>query len=456
MPKGVLAIMIKTMRNGLALMLAILLTQIAFGQSETDPGKGGVTLTALVNPVTLAGFTLTTQIKDSSAILSGHDCVTPIGGTNNYCTGVGALNPGVHNATNAPRDDVPGADGVYGTGDDCLHCSYYCAPAAILMCGNYYQVAIPSQDFIYDQGKSTGGGVAEITANSVIETHGVGMYDGGALNIPPLEIDASLTASSLPFTRYDTAPPEAPMTFGILQAAIDAGNPVIWTDHPPVPSPPPGAQGWPEDMNEPPVDTSEKAEGVGHTRVVTGYDDKNTADPADDEYLVHDPWPNAVVTKGANPYWAPTTDVLPDPGPIQEINDVFYEIVMPDIDANPTTLLFTEGTGFEVDVEQGGSPTTQVVMVSNVGTSDLTISNLAFSGTDSGDFSLVSPPTLPLALSKSANQPLTVQFDPQATQRTLGLSASLDISSDDPNEPVLSIPITGDAVPIGIAAFWLE
>ena len=40
------------------------------------------------------------------------------------------------------------------------------------------------------------------------------------------------------------------------------------------------------------------AEVNGHAKIIAGYDDKDTADFADDEYLIYDPWPTS-----GSPYW---------------------------------------------------------------------------------------------------------------------------------------------------------
>ncbi|MCX7014833.1 MAG: hypothetical protein NTW86_20170 [Candidatus Sumerlaeota bacterium] len=273
--------------------------------------------------VTIPGVVLRLQIKDTAAPAPGLNCVQAVAGPGNYCI----ANPGVHSAANVPRDDVAGNDGVYGNNNDCLHCSYYCAPASILMLATFEGVLGLSQDKIYDNAKSIGGGVVEVVGDGIIQTHGVGLWDGGAANAVPLEVDAGLTFAGLLFIRFDSGAPEAPMAAPILQAAIGANHPVGWCDHPSAFPPPAGQQGWPMDMFNPPIGTTQQAEGVGHMKVIAGYDDNGTpGNLADDRYYVYDPWPNAAATRLANPYWETTAAVLPSAGPSQDAKDVFYEI----------------------------------------------------------------------------------------------------------------------------------
>ncbi|MCJ7561918.1 MAG: hypothetical protein MUO84_02775, partial [Thermoplasmata archaeon] len=115
----------------------------------------------------LAGIALLDQHKDT---------MMPCSGGNPPCLAPGPSPPHV------PNDVIgvgppPGGDNVYGTLDDCPHCSAYCAPASIAMIANYYAVGVPKnqQDDIYDQGKKSMG---ETQADGIIQTHGVGMTDG--------------------------------------------------------------------------------------------------------------------------------------------------------------------------------------------------------------------------------------------------------------------------------------
>lgn len=112
---------------------------------------------------------------------------------------------------------------------------------------------------------------------------------------------------------------------------------------------------------------------------------------------------------------------------------------VPDISAAPMS------AGFGV-VLVGASSTPQEVVISNYGTADLNISGMAVAGAHSGDFSfdsnggsnpcLSSIPVVP----PNGNCTVTLTFRPAASGSR---SASLEIASDDPDEPVVSITLSG-------------
>jgi hypothetical protein len=128
----------------------------------------------------------------------------------------------------------------------------------------------------------------------------------------------------------------------------------------------------------------------------------------------------------------------------------------PQISASPSPLLFTKGSGYEVDVEHGGLPTTHTLTLSNPGATNLSVNTLAWSGTNAAEFSVVSTPTLPLVIAPAGSSDLIVQFAPTQTSRTLGLSATLTATSDDPAVPSLPITINGDATPVTLSRFAIE
>lgn len=82
----------------------------------------------------------------------------------------------------------------------------------------------------------------------------------------------------------------------------------------------------------------------------------------------------------------------------------------------------------------------QSLVITNSGLNTLSISALAFSGTNGSDFSLTNPPTFPLDLLSGESDTLFIQFDPSQTG---ALNGSLDISSNDANAAVISVPLYG-------------
>ena len=126
------------------------------------------------------------------------------------------------------------------------------------------------------------------------------------------------------------------------------------------------------------------------------------------------------------------------------------------ISVQPAMLLFTKGSGFEVNVTKGEASTTQKVTITNIGTDNLSIQRLSLGGSGRSNFSLVSPPNLPLSLAPLAHQDLTVRFAPVALSQAYGLSAKLAIDSDDPLIPQNEVILTGDAVPVELSDFMAE
>ena len=136
----------------------------------------------------------------------------------------------------------------------------------------------------------------------------------------------------------------------------------------------------------------------------------------------------------------------------------------PQLSVSTSQLLFTEASGFEVDVALGDAPTQQDIVLSNMGTADLNFSGgeastpgLAITGGAAADFHV-------LAVSSDMTQPLvpgasltiTIQFAPLESERTMGLSANLQITSDDPMNPSMTVELLGDAVPVGLSAFIVQ
>ncbi|PLX83198.1 MAG: hypothetical protein C0617_11710 [Desulfuromonas sp.] len=87
-----------------------------------------------------------------------------------------------------------------------------------------------------------------------------------------------------------------------------------------------------------------------------------------------------------------------------------------------------------------GSAASQVFTVSNVGTADLTLLGIDFGGASSSDMAFVSPPALPLLLAAGASAQFEVGYAPTTTGAA---SATVVVSSDDPDEGTLEITLSG-------------
>jgi len=266
----------------------------------------------------IPGFALLYQHKDT-----GMQCIPPCGPP---------IGPWPAHAWN----DVSGPNGTYGDSDDCPHCSTFCAPASIAMISTFRGFGAPftQQDDIYDAGKST---PPEIQANLKMETHGVGMFDGsGGQNT---EVQASFFWAVGPFTQHDWVIPN-PLTPVLLKQYIVTWHPVLWLDH----------GGFPVNQSHQYPSESSRME-QGHAKVITGFDDKGTAQFSDDLCLIYDPWPeyddmsilpvNATMgpTGTYDPYWLPLNDVN-----LTDIADIYLVDLFPDIPEFTTVLLPITGT----------------------------------------------------------------------------------------------------------------
>jgi len=234
---------------------------------------------------------------------------------------------------NAPHawNDAKGPDGIYGTVDDCPHCSCYCAPASIAMIATYRASPLPrtQQDDIYDMGKAS---LGDVPGDLLLGTHGVGMFEG--VGGWPAEVQTSMIWAVGPIIQHNQGDGSA-LTAALLQHYIRNSHPVLWLDH----------GGWPGNMSgvypgdpsdEPP--TSYRYE-QGHAKVIGGYEDNDTAEFSDDSCLIYDPWSeytdmsilptNASHGPGGtcDPYWLPLNDVN-----LADIQDIYLVDTFPDIE----------------------------------------------------------------------------------------------------------------------------
>jgi len=143
-----------------------------------------------------------------------------------------------------------------------------------------------------------------------------------------------------------------------------------------------------------------------------------------------------------------------------------FDIPSNDPDENPVTVVVS-GTATSAPVADislsplsvnfggvkvGSSSSPRTVTISNVGTADLSVTAMAVSGTHAADFSLDPGDgtggtcgSTPVTVTAAGNCTVTVTFSPSASGTR---SASLGITSDDPDEPSVSVALAGTgAVP---------
>ena len=96
---------------------------------------------------------------------------------------------------------------------------------------------------------------------------------------------------------------------------------------------------------------------------------------------------------------------------------------------------------FNDPTTSGASPG-QKITITNTGTSALTLPSNAFAltGTDASHFSITSKPTLPATVAPGASVTVTITY----TASVIGIqTASLQITSNDPDSPTINIPLRG-------------
>jgi hypothetical protein len=92
-----------------------------------------------------------------------------------------------------------------------------------------------------------------------------------------------------------------------------------------------------------------------------------------------------------------------------------------------------------------GATVLQAFTVENTGSADLDVSGTQITGPDAGDFAIVSGGG-PFVLGPGAQQVVEIEFTPS----TVGpKNADFEIASDDPDTPVLVVPLTGAGVAAG-------
>ena len=182
----------------------------------------------------------------------------------------------------------------------CIHCGTYCAPAACAMYAIFWGSVPPqtNQDDIYDNAKLSGG---EVIGNGILDTHGLGMYAGTGGHQPEVQTAFAYAVGVWPFQWGPQGTALPLLTHPIVVVLIDYGKPILWID----------MANWPSDQETLP---EEILYDSGHCKSIAGYDDMDTADFNDDQYLIYDPWPNS-----GSPYWQTQITVI-DP------NDIYLAV----------------------------------------------------------------------------------------------------------------------------------
>ena len=90
---------------------------------------------------------------------------------------------------------------------------------------------------------------------------------------------------------------------------------------------------------------------------------------------------------------------------------------------------------------QGGAPSSpSTIAIENQGSAGLTVSDIQITGADAGQFQLVSTPSLPTTIPIGGSVNVQVAFAPTSVGPK---GAFLQITSDDPDTPQLSVPLRG-------------
>ncbi|UTI65656.1 choice-of-anchor D domain-containing protein [Paraconexibacter antarcticus] len=116
------------------------------------------------------------------------------------------------------------------------------------------------------------------------------------------------------------------------------------------------------------------------------------------------------------------------------------DVGVPTFSLSTTHLAFG---GVPVDNRTTPSSKTLTTTISNQSSCpgcDLTVTGLAISGPDAGDFALVSPPSTPYTVSAGNSLDLQVRFNPPIAG---GRTATLTITTDDPSHPSFDVALDG-------------
>ncbi len=178
-----------------------------------------------------------------------------------------------------------------------------------------------------------------------------------------------------------------------------------------------------------------------YNNVVSNYYDSFSAGPHD---IQIDPSYTSF-SSGNFTYLEPTVLVSDSSGGPLGTNTNFG----PSINIPTVSLDYTEGTGYEVDVlapdnTPAAQPKSQPIQVFSQNAGNVIISTLSLKGTNAADWNILCQP--PIIVNKSCPVSIKVEFDPQETQPTYGLTATVEIGSNDPSNSLVAVGLEGDAV----------
>jgi hypothetical protein len=200
----------------------------------------------------------------------------------------------------------------------------------------------------------------------------------------------------------------------------------------------------------------------------TGSAELEVSDTGADNLLISSIAPPVLLTALTSPGQSQSTDIALAPGPTFPVNispDAHFDFTFtctpttfgsksatftiasndPASPSTPVTVTCTTASGKAVATGSGnlgtsvcgGATPANTITVNNVGGCNLNLLNAV---TSCADFTLVNPPTFPVAISPDSGIGLTVQFTPTSAGPK---SCNLTITTDDPNNPTIVVPLTG-------------
>ena len=116
-------------------------------------------------------------------------------------------------------------------------------------------------------------------------------------------------------------------------------------------------------------------------------------------------------------------------------------------DAAPEPNISVSPSNYDFGEMNLGSSSATIVTISNVGDADLNITDIHFQDGSSPDFSITPPPTMPATLAPGGTTDVEIIFTPSVPG---DVSAILEIESDDPDNSLVQVSLTGTGVRVEI------
>jgi glucose/arabinose dehydrogenase len=110
------------------------------------------------------------------------------------------------------------------------------------------------------------------------------------------------------------------------------------------------------------------------------------------------------------------------------------------------TLSTDQKTMFFNDLKGGANSPSQVLIIKNIGDDPLQVNAISLNDADAGLFTITQKPPLPVKLAGGASMSIQVAFKPSSSTSTGIHTATLKISSTDPNKPALNVALRGYAM----------